>query len=545
MAANIYKSSYPRVVVPTNESIWQFLVASNIDDVSPRKVVLQEYERPERTLTYGGASQVAARGGSGLQRVLGLRSEDTIMLMGTNTLDWVELAISAIWAGITFAGVNCLASPQELIHYITATEPKAIFVEPAFMSNVSKALELLPKALFKPTVVGIDFTSSQATALPFDLSRRDNRKVVAAIVFSSGTSGKPKAVMLSHHNLINAVVSLRSSAPEMYNQNQTEVFYAPLCHIYGLITALLAPLFSGCFVVLMRKYDLKGYIQACSQLRATLLKVVPPTAVALAKDPWLATQDLTSVNTIMCAGAVLAPEIIARLEELMKGVCITQAYGMSECVITTLKPEASKRKPGSVGKILANSDIRIVDDDLRDVSPGESGEIIVRGPSLFIGYKNNPEATAEAFLDGKEWMKTGDVGRIDEEGFLYLTDRKKDLIKYRGHQVPPAELEDVLLSHDLVTEAGVCAKWDDDQGTEIPVGYVSLSPKVPAQDRERVIAEVKESHDKHVASYKKLRGGLFYLPTLPRTPTGKLLRRELPARKQAVNAATRKTQSKL
>ncbi|KAK6217826.1 UV excision repair protein rad23 [Pestalotiopsis sp. IQ-011] len=556
MDERIYSSKYLPIDQSRNTSIWQFLLRIYVDDIPKDKVVWQEHEHPDRNITYGDAPGLFARGAAGLQQVLGLKPQDTILIVGAKNLDWVTLPHSAVWAGIVPAGSNIVASAHELVHHITVTESRVVFCDQSAIAKVKDALAMLPKDFAKPTVVGLgepgplplsfprDFMAAKNIKPPVDLSAHDNTNFVAGICFSSGTSGKPKAVLLSHRNILAYILGARASIPELVSLREREVFYAPLSHVYGSIMPLFVPAMSGVLLVLLREYTFQKYISACAETKATILRMVPPTAVAMAKDPWVAQQDLTTVHTIMCAGAVLPPEIISRLEKLMPRASIGQGYGMSEATVSILKKTSAKPKAGSVGRLTSNVELRIVDDDLKDVSPGTQGEILVRGPSVFMGYKNNPEATAEAFPFNDAWLRTGDVGRMDKEGFLYLTDRKKDLIKYKGNQVPPAELEDVLLSHPLVTEAGVCAIWDDEQATEVPVAYVTLDPSVTPSDRDRVLAEVRSHHDKRVAPYKKLRGGLFYILSMPRNPTGKLLRRELPARKEA-DAAARKIQAKL
>ncbi|KAH7420130.1 acyl-CoA synthetases/AMP-acid ligases II [Cadophora sp. MPI-SDFR-AT-0126] len=559
MSERIYRSSYPPITVPTDLSIFQFFELYNPDDVIQDKVILQEFERPERKLTYGGARRQAALGAAALQNGLGLCSGDTILIIGSNTLDWITTAHAAMWAGITVAAASPFASAHEYVYYIGVTNPKIVFCDPGtLMETVKKAYSLFSAGQSKPHLLGLgergtaerafpqDFVPDVKDPLPcFDLGGKDNRTVPAAIVFSSGTSGRPKAVQESHHNLIAHMLGPRVGTPENFSSTQREVFFAPMGHIYGVLTALLVPVFAGSQTILLRKYLFQDYIKAAVSVRATFLRLVPPTATAMAKDPWVAKQDLSSVQTIQCAGAVLAPEIIGALEKMLKGVDIIQGYGLSEGGGATLKPFSAKRKAGSVGKLLPSTEARLVDDDLHDVPPGQPGEILLRGPSMFMGYKDNQEANYEAFPYGiGNWMRTGDVGRFDDEGFLYLTDRKKDLVKFKGNQVPPAELEDVLLSHPLVTEAGVCASWDDQQGTEVPTAYVNLAPTLSEGDRSKTLAEIRRYHDERVAGYKKLRGGIFYLPVLPRSPTGKLLRRELPARK-ALDAKQKAEKAKL
>ncbi|KAL6229381.1 hypothetical protein BDW75DRAFT_245795 [Aspergillus navahoensis] len=276
------------------------------------------------------------------------------------------------------------------------------------------------------------------------------------------------------------------------------------------------------------------------------MRVVPPTPMAMTKDPFVATLDLKSVRTLSCAGAVLGDETQNILQELLGSVSVVQGYGMTEGGMTSVNPILAREKTGSVGSLLPNVELRVVGDDLKDVPTGTSGEILTRGPTTFLGYRKNPEATAEAYPFGDGWMRTGDVGYVDKDGFLWLTDRKKDLIKYKGNQVPPAELEDIILQYPDVLECAVCATWDSQQETEVPIAYVNLKPTVSANEREAKLREIRAFVDQRVASYKKLRGGVEYLAQIPRNPTGKLLRRLLPAgRALEAKAAAAKRKGKL
>ncbi|OIW22662.1 luciferin 4-monooxygenase [Coniochaeta ligniaria NRRL 30616] len=403
-----------------------------------------------------------------------------------------------------------------------------------FLTYSSTAKEVGLGAAALRDVLGLS-PANQPSAPPLDLSQGDNRRFPAVICFSSGTSGLPKAAVISHHNLIAYLLVARATDPTMANSEQREVFYAPLGHIYGVFMSSL-PLFSGGYVRLMRDYSLHKYIRAATEVKATTLRVVPPTVVAMVKDPFVRQQDLTSVRTISCAGAVLAQDIISEVRNMMDKVEVVQGYGMTEGSITTLKRFAARRKLGSVGRLSANVQVRIVDDELEDVPEGTPGEIMFSSPTIFMGYKNNEDANAEAFPFKDGWMRTGDVGRLDSDGYLWLTDRKKDLIKYKGNQVSPAELESVLLSHPQVTEAGVCATWDRSQETEVPVGYVNFQSTVAVADHERLLKEVHDYVNERVSRAKRLRGGVFYLETFPRNHSGKLLRKDLPARRGILRA---------
>ncbi|KAF9886960.1 hypothetical protein FE257_010701 [Aspergillus nanangensis] len=555
---NVYLSRDVEPLIPQNESLWQFLTRCNPDLVKDDKIILQENENRSSTLTYGDARRKAAQGAAGLRSVLGLKEGDMIAVLGSNTINWISAVYAATWAGIQVSAINPLSSAHELVHYLHVSNPTAVLVDASMMAKIHEAQRLdLIGRLNHIKIVSLDRSQPAVPQWPvdfmhsgsapmLDLNKGDNRKVPAVICFSSGTSGKPKGVKISHHNLIGYMLGIRSSGPESFNSKQVEVFYAPLCHIYGMVTAVMAPAFVGNLVVILSTFNFRDYINVCQEKRATIMRVVPPTAMMMAKDETLRTVDLSSVHTLLCAGAALGEETQAALQQLMKGVNVVQGYGMTEGAITTLKPSHALEKSGSVGVLFPHVHLRLVDDDLHDVAKGQSGEILCYGPTTFMGYKDNAEATAEAFPFNDRWLRTGDIGRMDEDGFLWITDRKKELIKYKGNQVPPAELEDVLMQFPDVAESAVCATWDDTQETEIPVAYVSFKPSVHAKDRAQKLREIRAFVDARVAPYKKLRGGVHYLDVIPKNPTGKILRRNLPARiEMERRAAAAKRKGKL
>ncbi|KIH93293.1 luciferin 4-monooxygenase [Sporothrix brasiliensis 5110] len=564
----LYKSTFAPSAVPRNESFWQCMLRLNVDDTPDDTVILQEHERPDRLFTYGSAPRLAGLGADGLREVIGLKRGDTILVVGTNTLDYLHIEYAALWSGVVAALGNASATTSDLVHLIDTAQPAAIFCDPGpLMENMAAALAQSTQPRTQIIGIGtrgtaklafpadcIKDTDADPVQAPLDLSSIDNHTAPALICFSSGTtSGRPKAAVLSHHNVLAYPLLYRASEPTTANHSQRDVFYAPLAHIYGVFVATTMPVFTGGYVRLMRSYSLPAYLAACADARATTLRMVPPTLVAMVKllqqqqaGGHKAAMDLSSVTSIVCAGAMLAPEMIGAVHSLLgESVAIVQAYGMTEGLATIVNRFAATRKQGSVGRPVSGGQLRIVDDNLRDVQPGDTGEIVISSPTVFMGYKNDKAATAEAFpyspsggnVDNTAFLRTGDVGHMDGGGFLWLTDRKKDMIKYKGHQVSPAELENLLHAHPLVQEAGVCAAWDAVQQTEVPVGYVNLVSSVADGRRASVLDDVRASVDGQVAHHKKLRGGLFFLATMPRNATGKLLRRNLPARLEAARTS--------
>lgn len=468
--------------------------------------------------------------------------------------------------------MNPLATSYELVHYFETAKPKLIAVDGTLLPKVEAALKLM-KLSTPPAVIVLqepliqtttslpqvrgkyqdicvvdqdlltrakfprDFISNVRKLLaPYDLTDKDNTKVPVAMCFSSGTSGKPKGVVLSHHTLIAYLLTVRSTSPFLHSSRTREVFFPSFAHIYGLVSGVLLPAFVGCYLVAMAQYDFLPYLRRCADIRATIVRLVPATAIRMTKDPEVKRLDLKSIHTIMCSSASLAAETAQELQKILSSsVTILNGYGMTEGTIAMLR-ESQSARAGSVGRPVAGASIRIVDDNFEDVVPGTDGQCLVKGPTVFMGYKDNDAETAATFHDG--WLCTGDIVKMDGDGFLWLTGRKKELIKYKGNQIAPVELEAVLLTHPLVAEAGVCGITDGD--SEVPLGCVELSSAVEARDIEKTLVEIKRFVDERVAPYKRLRGGLFHLETIPKTSTGKIVRRQLPemvAEKRATKVA--------
>ncbi|OQV03593.1 hypothetical protein CLAIMM_08615 [Cladophialophora immunda] len=545
----IYTSSFPPISVPTNVSVSQFLLKVNPDDTDSGKPILRDFDDPTQYVTYGGIRRLASQGAAGLKSVLGMKEGDIVCILAGNSANWAVLAHSIIWGGGCFSAINVLATSHELVHYFSISEPTIIATSPAHLDKVNKALMMSPANSPRPKIiiVGDGATSRTTSPLkvfpqdmiddrraplpPYDLSQTDARQIPAAMCFSSGTSGKPKGVLLSHYGIIAHLLAMRTTDPFLYNGFHREVFFPQFAHIYGIIAVIMLVPFVGSYVEPMKQFDLKRYAQRCAEIRATIMRLVPSTAVSIVKDPQLQNLDLKSVQYILCSGAALQSQVVAQLYAIMAETHIIQGYGMSEGSLTTLRGHWGSKKAGSCGKPFAGASIRVVDDNYKDVQPNMPGECLLRSPTLFMGYKNNPEETKSCFRDG--WFCTGDIARVDEDGFFWLTDRKKELIKYKGNQVPPAEIEDVLLSHSKVRDAAVCGVYDESEQTEIPIGYVVIDKPKTEAELANSLQEIRQYVDTRVAPYKRLRGGIHYIDVIPKGPTGKVLRRQLPARIKA------------
>jgi acyl-CoA synthetase (AMP-forming)/AMP-acid ligase II len=341
---------------------------------------------------------------------------------------------------------------------------------------------------------------------------------VAVLPYSSGTTGLPKGVMLSHRNL---VANLAQLEHHLVTDAHDEVVIAclPFFHIYGLQVVMNDGLQRGTTLVTMPRFDFGQFLQLIQQHRATRLFVVPPIVLALAKLPQVDQFDLSSVKSMFCGAAPLGADLEAELHARL-GIEVVQGYGMTELSPVSHATLYGRGRAGSVGILVADAEARVVDPATGvDCDPGEDGEIWVRGPMVMRGYLNDTEATA-ATVDADRWLHTGDIGHVDRDGYWYVVDRLKDLIKVKGFQVAPTELEAALRTHPAVADVAVVGVPDADAG-ERPRAYVVVMPGHEVSEAE-LMAHVAA----RLASFKHL-GSLEFVDAIPKAPSGKVLRRVL------------------
>jgi acyl-CoA synthetase (AMP-forming)/AMP-acid ligase II len=323
--------------------------------------------------------------------------------------------------------------------------------------------------------------------------------------------------MLTHYNLVSNLV--QTGAVITVTEDESFVAVLPFFHIYGMQVLMNLGLYLGATIVTMPRFDLEQFLSLHQEHGLTRAFVAPPMVVALAKHPLVDNYDLSALKNIFSGAAPLSAELAIEAGERLD--CeVVQGYGMTELSPVTHATPHGKFKPGSAGMTVPNTQVRIV-----DPSNGESlgvdadGEVWIKGPQVMKGYLNNDEAT-KSTIDDEGWLHTGDVGHVDSDGHLYVVDRLKELIKFKGFQVPPAELEALLLTHPKVADAAVIGLPDDDAG-EIPAAYVVLRP-----DTEATAEEIQEFIAGQVASYKQIRKVTF-LDAVPKSASGKILRRVL------------------
>jgi long-chain acyl-CoA synthetase len=362
------------------------------------------------------------------------------------------------------------------------------------------------------------------SSITFPEPAKDSRQTIAALPYSSGTTGLPKGVMLSHYNLIANVYQTIGPNAAPLTSNDVMLCFLPLYHIYGLTVALTLSLTLGSTLVLMPRFDAQKLCALLIQENVTSLLMVPPAINALCQAAEAGIFPKShKLHWIKSGAAPLAPELARRFTDLT-GIIVNQGYGMTEASPVThvgyIAPPEMNR-PASIGQPLALTECRIVDADGNNVAPGEQGELVMRGPQIMMGYWKEPQATASALRDG--WYFSGDIVRCDSDGFYYVLDRSKEMIKYKGFPIAPAEVEAVMLEHPAVRDCGVVAKPDSIAG-EIPCAFVVLREGFAPSDE--LSHQLCEFVADRLAHHKQPRE-IQFIGAVPRTPSGKILRREL------------------
>ncbi|KAJ9539566.1 hypothetical protein OSB04_026072 [Centaurea solstitialis] len=352
-----------------------------------------------------------------------------------------------------------------------------------------------------------------------------------ALPFSSGTTGLPKGVILTHKSLITSVAQqVDGENPNLYlKQDDVVLCVLPLFHIYSLNSVLLCSLRAGAAVVLMPKFEIRSLLDLIQRHRVTVAAVVPPLVLALAKNPMVGSYDLSSIRVVLSGAAPLGKELEDALRSRVPQAIFGQGYGMTEAGPVLSMSAAFAKQPlatksGSCGSVVRNAELKVIDLNTHySLGYNQPGEICIRGPQIMKGYLNDAKSTA-ATIDEQGWLHTGDIGYVDHDDEVFIVDRVKELIKFKGFQVPPAELEALLVSHPCIADAAVVPQKDDAAG-EVPVAFVVLLSGM----KELTEEAVKDYIAKQVVFYKKLHK-VYFVTSIPKSPSGKILRKDLRAK---------------
>jgi acyl-CoA synthetase (AMP-forming)/AMP-acid ligase II len=482
-------------------------------------------------ITYGQLSADIRRAAVGLSR-RGFGKGDVAAIWSPNVPEFAIAFHAAAALGGVVTTINPLATLDELTRQLEDSGARCLFTVPPLVPcalEAARSSSVEEVLVFGESDEATPFASLLEHDGPMPQVRVDAQQDVVALPYSSGTTGLPKGVMLTHRNLVANMCQMDGIEP--IGPGDVLIGVLPFFHIYGLVVVLNRALANGATVVTMPRFELEAFLNLLQRHRVTRAHVVPPIVLALAKHPMVERYDLSNLRVIDCGAAPLSGELAEACATRL-GCEVKQGFGMTELSpVSHLVPDGASR-PGSVGPPVPNTECRVMDLVTgQSVGPLQRGELWIRGPGVMKGYLHQPEASADT-VDADGWVHSGDIGYADEDGYFFVVDRVKELIKYKGYQVAPAVLEAVLATHPAIADAGVIGVEDEEAG-EIPKAFVALKSDASPEE---ILAYAAQ----RVAPYERIRL-LQVIDQIPRSASGKILRRVLIERERERSRAGMQT----
>ena len=513
----IHRSPYPDVEIP-NVPFTEF-VLGRAAELSARPALI---DGPSgRVLTFGQLAGMVRKVAAGLAQ-RGFKRGDVFAIYAPNIPEYAVIFHAVATLGGINTTINPLYTADELAKQLNDSGAR-------FLVTIGLFLEKAQAAAAKSKVEEVFTFDGAAGSTPFaSLAVEgappkvaiDPQRDLVVLPYSSGTTGLPKGVMLTHHNLVANICQVNGFQDlRPLDETDTLIGVLPFFHIYGMVVIMSLGLSRGATVVTMPQFDLETFLGLLQQHHVTMAHLVPPIVLGLAKHPVVDKFDLSALKVIFSGAAPLGAAVAQEAGKRL-GCQVIQGYGLTETSPVThlSSDQPALMRPGSIGHPVPNSEVQIVDIvSGKSLGPRQEGELWVRGPQVMQGYLNQPQATAQV-IDGEGWFRTGDIAYADEDGYFYIVDRLKELIKYKGAQVAPAELEALLLTHPDIVDAAVIPSPDEAAG-EVPKAYVVRKGELTA---EAVMAYVADK----VAPTKRVRL-VEFIEQIPKSASGKILRRVL------------------
>ncbi|XP_021802005.1 4-coumarate--CoA ligase 1-like [Prunus avium] len=535
----VYRSKLPDIPIPKHLPLHSY-VFQDKNHLSSKPCIINGTTGD--IYSYSDVELKARRVASGLNK-LGVQQGDVIMLLLPNSPEWVFAFLGASFCGAMTTAANPFFTPAEILKQAKASKAKLIITLACYYDKVKDLSSSSSSAghddVHDIKLMCVDSPPDPSCLHFSELLQSDENDMpevdidpndVVALPYSSGTTGLPKGVMLTHKGLVTSVAQqVDGENPNLYYSSEDVILCVlPLFHIYSLNSVLLCGLRAGAAILMMNKFEIVSLLGLIEKHKVSICPIVPPIVLSIAKFPDLDKYDLSSIRVLKCGGAPLGKELEDTVRAKFPKVTLGQGYGMTEAgPVLTMSLAFAKQpfevKPGGCGTVVRNAQLKIVDPETGASLPrNQPGEICIRGDQIMKGYLNDPEST-RATIDKEGWLHTGDIGFIDDDEELFIVDRLKELIKYKGFQVAPAELEALLVTHPSVSDAAVVPMKDDAAG-EVPVAFVVRSKNAQITED-----EIKQFISKQVVFYKRL-NRVFFIEAIPKSPSGKILRKDLRAK---------------
>ncbi|KAG0236326.1 putative fatty-acid--CoA ligase FadD10 [Actinomortierella wolfii] len=543
----IYRSPFHNAHLPYTNA---YTFTTSNPNKAPDSQVLLIDALTKKKITYGEWKRDTRRFATGLVNN-GFKRGDVLAVFSFNQYDYSVVVFGPILLGGVTTTVNSAYTVDELVHQLQDSGATFIVAHPELLATAveaSKKVGIPSNRIFlfgdevvdgfKPysSIFPPLSTPESQLAQPVDLDGESAATTTALICYSSGTTGKSKGVELTHLNLCSNAAQVTPTDADMTPLQTVHLVVLPLYHIYGIQMCMNVGIFNASTSVVLPKFNPVDFLKAIQEFKVQTMNLVPPQILMLVKAPIVDQYDLSSVRRITSGAAPCPPELSSALVKKFPNIYFRQGYGMSELSPVSHVGLYSSPVHGSIGVVVPNCEVRLVDPETgKDAAPGQPGEIWVRGPNVMKGYRNNPKATAET-VDKDGFLHTGDIATIDHHGHFFIVDRMKELIKYKGFQVAPAELEAILVAHPEIGDAAVIGVENKAEATEVPLAFVVRAPNSKITEQ-----EVSDYVASKVAKHKKLRGGVRFVEVIPKSAAGKILRKDL----RALVAQEKATKAKL
>lgn len=529
----IVKSPFANVDIPNctlYDYVWQ-----NLDKWPERTVTV--CARTGRGYTYEQAFNLSNAFAANLRKKFKIRDGDTVMVMLPNTPDYPLIMLGVMEAGGIVSTLNPVYTAHEIQRQLSMSDAKVIVTLPEKVNIVREAFKIAKKSIPIIVVKTNGDATPEGTAVFNELSEdvhvdksclkevRVTTNDVCFLPYSSGTTGLPKGVELTNRNIVANCIQMNEPAIRCNNEttaNHQDVAIAilPFFHIYGASVIALHKISQGLKIVTVDRFQPDTFIETLEKFKVNLLYLAPPLIIMMANHPLGSAKTYQYLETVISGAAPLAPTDGERfLSKFQRQIRFGQGYGLTETSPVVALSHKTLINSDKVGYAFPSTELRIVDENLKNLGPNEMGELLVKGPQVMKGYKDNPEANANSLLDDG-WFRTGDLSIADEQGIIKISDRQKELIKVKGFQVPPAELEAILREHPAVFDAAVIGVPHDTKG-ETPKAFVAFRPGQSVD-----IKDLCDFVATKVAPYKRI-DDISILESIPRSAAGKILRRDL------------------